>query len=57
MSYKICDVKYLTLIKIKGLVLSQDRNLQIRKHRDVNNFNKINIEQDYIKYKKMKLKP
>ena len=49
MAYKICHVKYLTPLKIKGLVLSQDHNLHIQEHRDVNNFNKTNIEQDYIK--------
>ena len=56
MAYKIFHVKNLTPLKIKGLVLSQDHNLHIREHKDVNNFNKINTKKYYIKYKKMKHK-
>jgi len=44
MAYGICHVKHINLIKIKGLFLGQDNNLQIENIREVNSFNKISVE-------------
>ena len=37
-------VKHINLIKIKGMFLGQDNNLQMENIGDVNCFNKINVE-------------
>ena len=44
MAYGICHVKHINLIKIKGMFLGQDNNLQMENIGDVNCFNKINVE-------------